>query len=269
MAPSAASAPRADILKLRVLSALVLAPAALACLFAGVTPFAVLVVLATALMAYEWHGLSTPADTAVLTAMSAPTLVVALGAVWLGRFELAAVVVMVGVAALGGRSWAHGRPMLWPALGLLYLSVPAAALIWLRGGPDGAKIVFWILLVVWAVDIGAYAAGRGIGGPRLAPRISPGKTWAGLAGGMAAAGLVGGAVGVLLDLGGAAALAMLAAVLAVVGQAGDLAESAFKRHFHAKDSGRLIPGHGGLLDRLDGLLAIAPVVALLVWWRLA
>jgi phosphatidate cytidylyltransferase len=189
--------------------------------------------------------------------------------VWQGQFGLAAVAVAVGVAALGGRSWAHGRPMLWPALGLVYLSVPAAALIWLRGGPDGAKIVFWILLVVWAVDIGAYAAGRGIGGPRLAPRISPGKTWAGLAGGMAAAGLVGGGGGVLLGLGGAVALAALGAVLAVVGQAGDLAESAFKRHFHAKDSGRLIPGHGGLLDRLDGLLAVAPVVALLVWWRLA
>jgi phosphatidate cytidylyltransferase len=86
---------------------------------------------------------------------------------------------------------------------------------------------------------------------------------------MAAAGLVGGAGGVLLDLGGAAVPAALGAALAVVGQAGDLAESAFKRRFHAKDSGRLIPGHGGLLDRLDGLLAVAPVVALLVWWRLA
>jgi phosphatidate cytidylyltransferase len=257
-------------LRLRILSALVLAPAALACLFAGAAPFAVLVALAAALMAHEWHTLSTPADAAVLTALSAPVLAVALGAVWRGQFALAAAVVAVGVAALAGRSWANGRSVVWPVLGLVYLSVPAAALVWLRGQPDGAKIVLWVLLVVWAVDIGAYAAGRGIGGPRLAPRISPGKTWAGLAGGVAAAGLVAGAGGALLGLGGdVAALAAAGGVLAVVGQAGDLAESAFKRRFHAKDSGRLIPGHGGLLDRVDGLLAVAPVVALLVWWRLA
>jgi phosphatidate cytidylyltransferase len=121
----------------------------------------------------------------------------------------------------------------------------------------------WLLLVVWTTDIGAYFAGRSIGGPKLAPRISPGKTWAGLVGGMAAAGLVGGLLTALAGAGFWLA-AGLGALLAAVAQAGDLFESRLKRHAGVKDSGHLIPGHGGLLDRIDGLVFAAPTFALVV-----
>ncbi|MCH7931170.1 MAG: CDP-archaeol synthase, partial [Proteobacteria bacterium] len=127
----------------------------------------------------------------------------------------------------------------------------------------GRETVFWLFAVVWATDVGAYFAGRGVGGPKLLPRISPGKTWAGLVGGVVCAALVGAAAAALLDLPSHAPLILVSALLAVVAQAGDLFESMVKRRFKAKDSGTLIPGHGGVLDRLDGLLAAAPVVAVI------
>jgi phosphatidate cytidylyltransferase len=123
--------------------------------------------------------------------------------------------------------------------------------------------LLWLFLVVWATDIFAYFVGRGIGGAKLAPSISPGKTWAGLVGGMLGAAVVGGIVSTAT--GGPIWLAIVAApVLAVVAQAGDLFESLLKRRAGVKDSGTLIPGHGGALDRLDGLLFATPVYALLV-----
>ena len=121
--------------------------------------------------------------------------------------------------------------------------------------------------MVVAVDSGAYAAGRSIGGPKLAPRISPKKTWAGLAGGIAAALLIGWISAFLLDLPRFLPLILVSGVLAVVEQAGDLAESAFKRRFGVKDSSQLIPGHGGVLDRVDGLLAVALVVGLIGYFQ--
>jgi phosphatidate cytidylyltransferase len=119
------------------------------------------------------------------------------------------------------------------------------------------------MAVVWATDIGAYAVGRGIGGPRLAPHWSPRKTWSGFAGGMLCAALAGGATALVLGVSPALPLILVSAGLAVVAQFGDLAESLAKRRFGVKDSSSLIPGHGGLLDRLDGLLAVIPAVALM------
>ena len=115
--------------------------------------------------------------------------------------------------------------------------------------------------MVWATDVGAYFAGRGIGGPRLAPRISPNKTWAGLAGGIAAAALVGMITAYAIGLPDRMMLVSFSALLSIIAQGGDLIESIVKRHFGVKDSGRLIPGHGGVLDRLDGLMTAAPAVA--------
>jgi phosphatidate cytidylyltransferase len=138
------------------------------------------------------------------------------------------------------------------------------ALIWLRNdAPAGRDLMLWLVVLVWAVDIGAYVAGRLIGGPRLAPGVSPNKTWAGLAGGvgLAAATSAGfaGANGHSHLLSPAA----LGALLGCTAQAGDLAESWVKRRFGVKDTSGLIPGHGGLLDRVDGLLIVALVVALI------
>ncbi len=151
---------------------------------------------------------------------------------------------------------------LWLVAGVIYIAVPCIAVIWLRADPEtGLATILWLLAVIWGTDTGAYFAGRGIGGPKLAPRISPKKTWAGLGGGMIAAGAVGGATAAILGLSNPSALIAFSMVLAVIAQGGDLLESAIKRHFKVKDSGNIIPGHGGLLDRLDGLMTAAPAVA--------
>jgi phosphatidate cytidylyltransferase len=149
------------------------------------------------------------------------------------------------------------------ATGTLWIILAASALLWLRADPiTGRANLLFLLLLIWASDIGAYLAGRLIGGPRLAPLISPGKTWSGAAGGIAAALAVGwGAV--CITTGTLAWATVVALILCIVGQLGDLAESWAKRRFGVKDSGTIIPGHGGLLDRLDALLAVAPFAALL------
>lgn len=148
------------------------------------------------------------------------------------------------------------------ALGIAYVGVPVAALLAIRGLPDGAMLAFWSLAVVWATDIGAYFAGRLIGGPKLMPRLSPNKTWAGLGGGMVAAWITGMAFATYGDLD--LRLALLSPLLAIVAQAGDLYESGLKRKAGVKDSGTILPGHGGVLDRLDGVVTVAPVAFALI-----
>jgi phosphatidate cytidylyltransferase len=176
---------------------------------------------------------------------------------------LAAVLAATGLAWAGLAVLAVGGALVWrvagraAALGVPYVGLTGIALIWLRADAAGFGRVLVLLLIVWATDIAAYLAGRLIGGPKLAPAISPGKTWSGAAGGLAGALVVG-----VVASPGAWGLAM-AAVLSVVSQMGDLMESGIKRHYGVKDSGKLIPGHGGLLDRLDGVLTAAPVAAVL------
>jgi phosphatidate cytidylyltransferase len=134
--------------------------------------------------------------------------------------------------------------------------------LWLAEDPDYGRItLFWLLGVVWATDCGAYVAGRVIGGPLLAPIISPRKTWAGVAGGLVSAAAIGAGAAIWAKVGEPAGLIFASVALSIAAQGGDLLESAVKRHFEVKDSGAIIPGHGGLFDRLDGLLAAAPVLA--------
>jgi len=154
----------------------------------------------------------------------------------------------------------------WMMVGLVVVMASCAALVWLRLDPAyGRETMFWMMAAIWATDIGAYAAGRTIGGPKLAPAISPKKTWAGLAGGVACAACVGAGAATLLGKASAIPLATISAGLAVIGQVGDLLESSLKRRFGVKDASRLIPGHGGLLDRVDGLLAAALIIAMGHW----
>lgn len=198
----------------------------------------------------------------LLRALSALVLGPALlAAVWYGFpwIDLAAAVaapIMIlewtrltrGAPALRLLAWAYGLAAL-------------VALLWLRHQPiHGRETVIWVLACIWATDIGAYFVGRAAGGAKLAPAISPGKTWSGLVGGMAWAAVASAAVGYGFGLGETISLAVTGAVLAIVGQAGDLLESAAKRRAGVKDSGRLIPGHGGLLDRVDGLIAVLVAV---------
>ena len=136
------------------------------------------------------------------------------------------------------------------------------ALVILRRQDDGLLLAVWAMALIWACDIGAYFAGRSIGGPKLAPAVSPNKTWAGLAGGVIAAGIFGWLLSAHVGLDWR--LAAASPLLAVLAQLGDLFESAMKRRAGVKDSGNILPGHGGVLDRLDGLVPVAPVAALLV-----
>jgi phosphatidate cytidylyltransferase len=146
--------------------------------------------------------------------------------------------------------------------GIAYVAFPALALLFLRDQPDGILLTIWTLATVWVTDIGAYFAGRSIGGPKLAPTVSPNKTWAGLIGGVVAA-LV---LGLLLwqFAGLPLQLAFASPILAVIAQIGDLYESWLKRQAGVKDSGTILPGHGGVLDRLDGLVPVAPAAAALI-----
>ena len=174
------------------------------------------------------------------------------GAVW------AVTICLLGLGmAIEWAGLCIGRPRRLLALGAPYIAPAVAALIWLRSQPNGYWWVLLLAAVVWGGDVGAYLIGRLVGGPRLAPAISPGKTWSGAVGGTLAAVLCG----IAIWPERAALVAPAGLLLSLVAQAGDLLESAIKRRFGVKDSGRLIPGHGGLLDRLDGVLTSAPVAA--------
>ncbi len=208
-------------------------------------------------------------DLAVRAASAAVLLPVALYALWQGGVIWNALLVITFVLML--REWhlMAGRklPPAQALLGLLWIGPALVALIWLRDRePGGFGNVLFMLCVVWASDIGAYMIGRLIGGPKLAPSISPGKTRSGAMGGMLAAIGVG-VAGASIGHGDVIIAGLVAVGLGVVSQIGDLLESAVKRHFGVKDSGNLIPGHGGLLDRLDAVLTVAPVAAALVAWR--
>ena len=246
-------------LRLRAVSAAVLAPLALLCIWLGAVPWFVLLAVGAVGLAWEWaalcgcYPLAWPGTLVLLAVLAA-------GAVAIADHEGWALLLLIAGALL---TWAaSGRRAL--ALGVPYVGVASIALIWLReDGQAGRASMLFLILLVWASDVGAYAAGRLIGGPRLAPMVSPSKTWSGALGGLLAAALVGAAVAALLGSVSPGGAALVAVLLGIASQAGDLLESWAKRRFGVKDSGRLIPGHGGLLDRLDGLLAAAPAAALL------
>jgi phosphatidate cytidylyltransferase len=193
--------------------------------------------------------------------VGAMLIVVALIAAALGGYAFA---VMVALAACvmfyEWRRIVAGWGFGWQVAGFMYALVPALALLWIRErSPVGLELLLWVFITTWSVDIGAYFAGRTIGGPRLAPAISPNKTWAGLIGGMLAAALFGGLWAWLLQL--PSILILLAAPFAAAAQGGDLFESWLKRRAGLKDSGDWLPGHGGALDRLDGLVVVAILTA--------
>jgi phosphatidate cytidylyltransferase len=272
-APSGGASRRWADLRKRVLSALVLGPAALACIWLGAAPWTALVAAAAAVLAWEWVHLC-GLRTRAVPGIAVPATVLAAGALAVAGRPLAGLALLF---AGFGLTWA-GAGRLAPrdgvavpagalAAGVLYIGIAGLALIVLRDDNDAGRAnVLFLFLVVWASDIGAYMAGRALGGPKLAPAVSPNKTWSGAAGGLAAAVLVGTGAAAVLAPGGEVWRSMaVAALLGVMAQAGDLLESWIKRRFQVKDTSRLIPGHGGLLDRLDGVLAAAPVAALLAW----
>ncbi|MBI3451955.1 MAG: phosphatidate cytidylyltransferase [Rhodospirillales bacterium] len=268
MAPPVADAGWGNGLGPRIVSALAMATVVLVALAAGSRAFQILVGVGAIVLVWEWTRLCGEGRFG-LTGIVAGAMVfaaVALTAMDRPGFGFGLSVAGAGLLYLVARGRGRNNPR-WLALGPVYIGLPSVALVWLRDDAVGGReLILWLLLTVWATDIGAYFAGRLIGGPRLAPVVSPNKTWAGLVGAVACAGLVGAIAGVYDSRAPAAVLlAAAGAILAVVAQAGDLGESWVKRRFGAKDSSALIPGHGGLFDRVDGLLAAATLLAIWQW----
>ena len=261
-APAADAEKGSRNLTMRVLAALVLAPAAIAIAYAGGWLWLGLVTLAAIGLYVEWLTIVGARGPRVMAA-GIMTLVGA--AIWLGigRIGPTYVIVVLGVIVAALLS-PHRRG--WAALGGCYAFAALIASVLLRLDPVwGFAALMFVLLIVWVTDIGGYFAGRGIGGPKLWPRVSPKKTWAGAIGGFVLS-LVVAAGFAALGYGQAGPLLLLAAVLSIASQLGDLFESAVKRRFGVKDSSHIIPGHGGLLDRLDGFVAavvLAAIVGLL------
>jgi len=278
MSEPRAETPRSD-LPTRFVAGVVMIAVALVAVYLGDWPFRLLVAAAAAVMLVEWSDMH-----------KAPRLWAWIGAALLVAIVLGAVqyyfpvgevdaveqggelveaifqeridtawYVFAAIAA-GGTALALASRRAMLGLGYLYVGLPSAALLilsWLDIGP-----VLWVLVVTWTTDIFAYFAGRGIGGPKLAPAISPNKTWAGLIGGVAGAALFGWLLATWFEM--EPFFLWMGGPMAVIAQAGDLFESWLKRRAGIKDSGTLLPGHGGVLDRLDGLLAVALATALLL-----
>jgi phosphatidate cytidylyltransferase len=250
---------------LRILSALVMAPVAIAAAWFGGPWLALVTAAAGTVMAWEWARLCQAGAVGTSGATLIGTVLAAVAAAALAGVAAGLTATLVGAAMVfaAAQRERRGEPG-WLALGALWIALPCVLLLWLAQADAGGRAtLLWIFAVVWATDIGGYVVGRQIGGPRLAPRWSPRKTWAGLIGAAGCAALAGWGTARLLELSPVLPLILLSAGLAIIGQFGDLAESVAKRRFGVKDSSGLIPGHGGLLDRLDGLLAVIPAVALL------
>jgi len=248
----------------RLASALALGPIVLGAAWQGGLWWQALATLAATVAVVEWallNGLKQTGSPFAITIVAVPAAEVA----YLVTSQPWAPAVVV-LAIANGLAW--WRRVL--GLGVLYVGIGWVCMLLLRGRAGGMPNLMFLLLVVWANDIGAYAAGRLIGGRRMAPRLSPGKTWAGAGGGLVCAVFAG--LGVALWYGTSQAGQFraegLAALFSVLAQAGDLLESAMKRRFGRKDSGGIIPGHGGVLDRIDGLLAAAPAaLAWQIFWQ--
>jgi phosphatidate cytidylyltransferase len=249
----------------RLLSAIVLAPLPIAAIWFGWPWLPLLTGAAAAVLGWEWARLCRGGRVGISGAVLVAAVVVATTAAALWGLTAGLLAVVGGVAmAWGVALVCRDREPGWIAFGGIWVALPCVLLLWLDGHQSGGRLLLlWMFAVVWATDIGAYAVGRRFGGPRLAPRWSPGKTWAGLAGGAVAAGIAGWITAYVLGICPVLPLVIVSTGLAIVEQFGDLAESMAKRRFGVKDSSGLIPGHGGLLDRVDGLLAVIPVAALL------
>lgn len=255
---------KAGDIGLRAASAIVLAPAAVIAIWAGGLWFLTLLLLACVLLAVEWAMMSAAAAWRLMAGAVAFGLFAAVISAYVEQLSLALVMLVFCAAAAGLFARSRGQEALDAAYGVLYLGWPAILLIWLRDGSTASGLAWTVsaFAIAWASDIMAYLVGSLIGGPKLWPRFSPNKTWSGFVGGLAAGTAAGVLLATFLDMGIAPAwggVLGLAAALATM--AGDLWESALKRRYGVKDAGKLIPGHGGLLDRVDGLMFAVVVVA--------
>ena len=261
---------RAHNLVLRIASAAVLGPAVLALTYVGGWPFLALCFLGALGILYEWTRLTTGRTEPRLLIPGVIGLLAAAcltGAAWPNAAIGVTVVgaVMAGlISSTAGHGVAPFRAGSWAASGVVYAGAAFLGPALLRRDPEwGLGALLFLFATVWATDIFAFAFGRVLGGPLLSPSISPKKTWSGALGGVVGGVAAGLGVAYTLGVGKLGIIGAMALLLSVLAQAGDLLESSIKRRFSAKDTGRLIPGHGGLMDRLDGFL-VAALVALVI-----
>jgi len=261
---------RANNLALRVASAAVLGPLVLVFAYYGGWPFFLLCAAAAAGILWEWTRLVADSADARILLPGFAALLFALVLTGIDEPGGAAAMIVIGAAlaaammAAWPRRYPARNPLVWGSCGIVYAGIvflgPA---LMRRDAAWGFVAVLFVALTVWATDIFAYAVGRAFGGPLLWPRVSPNKTWAGAIGGVVGGVAAGTLVAYASGVDKLVAVGVVALLLSVLTQAGDLFESAIKRRFGAKDTGSLIPGHGGLMDRLDGFL-VAALVALLI-----
>jgi phosphatidate cytidylyltransferase len=263
-APAAAAEQGSSNLLMRVLATAVLAPLAVAIAWFGGWLWALLVISATIGLYVEWLLVVGLAREWRAIVPGVAGLLIGGICLIAGRLDGALIALGTGLVAVALLSPERRN---WAAAGFFYTAAAEVASVLVRQDPVGGfAALFFVLLVVWAADIGGYFAGRGIGGPKLWPRVSPKKTWAGAIGGFSGSLAVAGAFAAT-GVGKTGPLLALAAFLSVISQLGDLFESAVKRRFGVKDSSHIIPGHGGLMDRLDGYVAAIAVAAILGFLR--
>ena len=245
----------------RLTSGLAMGAVAALCTFLGAVPFAMLVIAVAILLSWEWGRLVHGREGDVVITVH---VVAAAGAAVLAAFEKVGLGLLVlPIGAILAMLLSLGRNSLFSALGVFYAGLPAVALIWLRSDATlGLLAVIFVIIIVIASDTAGFLTGRLMGGPKLWPRLSPNKTWAGLVGALAASSIIAALFWFAVPESSAVRLAAAGAMLSFVAQAGDFAESAIKRRFGAKDASSLIPGHGGVMDRVDGLVAAASAVGL-------
>ncbi|HRD74740.1 MAG TPA: phosphatidate cytidylyltransferase [Hyphomicrobiaceae bacterium] len=244
----------------RTISGLALAAAALLLTYLGPLPFAGLVLAIAMALTWEWGRVVRDGEIDAVMIVHGIAILAAIVATFLKAPAIAILIVAMGGVLAG--VVAYGATSRLSAIGVLYVGLPAIALISFRSDPVwGFRAVLLLFVCVWGTDVAAYFSGRAIGGPKLWPRVSPNKTWAGFVGGVGTSAIAGAILSRFVEQGSALRLALTGLGLGIVAQLGDLAESALKRKHNVKDASDLIPGHGGFLDRVDGLVIAAVVAA--------
>jgi len=249
----------------RVLTAALLIPLALGSIWAGGRLYSAVIAAMTIFLLFEWTRMVDGAELRrgfyVLSATAAAASFVTSS----GHADWALLIAMAGGIVATVIEWPKPSPPSWPAVGALYIIVPAIAALWLRlDAPEGGFVTLLLFVAVWAADSAAYLVGKAVGGPKLIPQISPQKTWSGAVGAVVSAGLASAALAAILRPHEAGGALLLGFVIGMAAVAGDVLESMFKRRYGLKDTGGVFPGHGGVLDRLDGFLIAALALAAIV-----
>lgn len=245
-------------LQLRIISGAFFGVVVLAAVWLGGWPFRILCAFMAAGVFVEWRKITGTASAGLLVRVCEVLFIAALGSMIAGMPPMVVFGLLSASVVAGFVARFSGVSTIWLPAGIAYAGFPAACLAFLRGGDETGLVTALLLFAtVWATDIFAYFVGRSLGGPKLAPSISPGKTWTGAVGGVAAAVAATLAVAAWYGPAGSPVFPFVIALVSVWGQIGDLFESWVKRRFGVKDSGTMIPGHGGMMDRVDGLAAAA------------